>query len=537
MANDHRNISFATVQSFADVLNEGTSVEVRGQVTLEIRNRVTCIKRPQERCVFLPGRGNDVFAQIAETLWVLSGRDDLQWLTAYVPRAPDFSDDLGRTWRGAYGPRIRAWQGVDQLAKWRELLTNDPQSRRVVGVLFDPARDLTEQSKDVPCNNWLSWLLRDGRLHLNVAIRSNDAMWGFSGINAFEWSVFQEIVAYWLNVEVGDATFFATSYHLYDRHFKRAKDIVRRFYGVSPYDFRISPPPFQTRWENFDSVLSNWFEIEGRLRIDQSPIDANQPAMKDPFLAATLSLIRIKWGIGNWTDQELKDELAALPLNDFTVAAYEFFARDRPQLLRDIPQKEIAAFFEACFEARTLPRQDLISAIKSLHARKNHSYAGSWKRRGETVSVLPNVARKVDRLSAFVESGSILQGETVLDTAIDLYVYLLKYRLLSAERLGNELIGLPNESPQPLSDHDSNFNKSVDLFPPDFDAKDSRMLIHEIIHEFEELLARAQANDSEDRLRRVSLLSELAAKLVGALATSDPGAVAKLVRDEKELQR
>jgi hypothetical protein len=37
----------------------------------------------------------------------------------------------------------------------------------------------------------------------------------------------------------------------------------------------------------------------------------------------------------------------------------------------------------------------LKAAIMRLHARKDASYAGAWKRRGERVSVLPNIARKV----------------------------------------------------------------------------------------------------------------------------------------------
>src|SRR2546423_1477921 len=103
MARAHRNISFATADSFNAVLRDGVAITVRGLETKELRNRITAIARPLERCLFLPGRGNNVFAQIAETFWVISGRNDLPWLTRYLPKAPDFSDDEGMTWRGAYG--------------------------------------------------------------------------------------------------------------------------------------------------------------------------------------------------------------------------------------------------------------------------------------------------------------------------------------------------------------------------------------------------------------------------------------------------
>jgi len=52
---------------------------------------------------------------------------------------------------------------MDQLDEIRRLLNADLESRRAVAVLFDPAKDFTE-TLDVPCNNWLHFLVRHGRL-------------------------------------------------------------------------------------------------------------------------------------------------------------------------------------------------------------------------------------------------------------------------------------------------------------------------------------------------------------------------------------
>ena len=79
---------------------------------------------------------------------------------------PEFSDN-GRTWHGAYGPRLRNWNGVDQIDETRRLLLEETATRRAVMSLYDPSRDFVK-SKDVPCNNWLNWLVRDGKLHLTV---------------------------------------------------------------------------------------------------------------------------------------------------------------------------------------------------------------------------------------------------------------------------------------------------------------------------------------------------------------------------------
>ena len=148
--------------------------------------------------------------------------------------------------------------------------------------LYDPATDFID-SKDIPCNNWLHWLIRDGKLHLNVALRSNDVIWGFSGINCFEWSVLQEMMAFWAGVEAGDATYFASSFHVYKRHYERAEEILKSFRGVHCYDFDLPPPKFCTPFKEFDCSMSRWFEIEGEIRkaqtkLPQSPIISRMPS-------------------------------------------------------------------------------------------------------------------------------------------------------------------------------------------------------------------------------------------------------------------
>lgn len=535
MTRAHRNISFATVESFDAVLRDGADVTVRGLQTKELRNRVTRISRPTERCVFLPGRRNDVFAQVAEAMWVIAGREDVPWLALYVPRAPEFSDDDGMTWRGAYGPRLRAWIGdVDQVAEWRRLLLDDRDSRRVVGVLFDPTRDFLTDSKDIPCNNWLSWLIRGDRLHLNVAIRSNDAMWGFSGVNAFEWSVLQEMMAFWVGAEVGDATYFATSYHLYSMHYARAQRVIDRFYGVTPYDFGILPPKFTTSWEQFPATISDWFEAEEGVRTDPDSPPQEGAASRDPFFASTIRLLRLKWGSAGWSAARLENELSALPEDDFAVAAYEFFGRDKPDLLTNISQPNIAAFFRACAAAMKDGSADLKEAIEHLHARKNASYAGSWKRRGERVSVLPNIARKVDRLLAFVEDEKVMEGETILDTTIDLYVYATKYRLFLAEFPDADISPLNGAAPRPFSDHDENFDMLVEA--ADFSEKQGSFAdqVRSLGVKFEDLWQAADkgAGLSERQDRAADFMSA-AESLVPLVAAMEQRALGEFLRQER----
>lgn len=73
------------------------------------------------------------------------------------------------------------------------------------------------------------------------------------------------------------------------------------------------------------------------------------------------------------------------------------------------------------------------TVITRLHRQKNASYGDSWKRRGEQISIMANIARKVDRLKIVADAAQSTADENALDTAVDLYVYALKYLTFLAD--------------------------------------------------------------------------------------------------------
>jgi thymidylate synthase len=320
----YRNAELAFQALVNDVLMTGAPIDVRGSSTIEVTAQLIEIERVRERCVIVPGRNNNVFATIAETMWVLSGRNDLAYLSEYLPRAEDFSDD-GKTWRAGYGKRLRNWNGVDQLSQIVRILSEDPNSRRAVITLFDPDRDFIE-TKDVPCNNWLHFLIRDGTLELHVAARSTDLWWGFSGINAFEWSVLLEMMAFWLGVEVGRLTFFTSSLHLYKRHLRRAKTISVQD-PHSTYSLESDQASFSTPWEVFDVKLAEWMRAEEQIRngAELSSIDVT---LTDDLLISYLKMVDMYWCHKRGANKdEIKRKILTLDAADLATAATEYFSR------------------------------------------------------------------------------------------------------------------------------------------------------------------------------------------------------------------
>jgi hypothetical protein len=195
-------------------------------------------------------------------------------LELFIPQVKKFSDD-GRTWRAGYGPRLRAWQQerfreypggwevdryeIDQIAKVMGKLRTDQDTRQAVITIWDPAEDWVEGSRDYPCNNWLHFIIRDDKLHLNVGVRSNDLVFGFSHVDFFGWSVLLELMANWVGVGMGTINWNATSMHIYERHFGMMQQIVEE----TPHPYRtpafygVPSLPVFCPWDKFDRMLTH----------------------------------------------------------------------------------------------------------------------------------------------------------------------------------------------------------------------------------------------------------------------------------------
>ncbi|MFL6101381.1 MAG: hypothetical protein ACJ71T_15655 [Actinomycetales bacterium] len=77
---------------------------------------------------------------------------------------------------------------------------------------------------------------------------------------------------------------------------------------------------------------------------------------------------------------------------------------------------------------------ELAHAIAELHTAKDAAYGNAWKKRGEQMSIMANLARKVDRIENVTQQGGVTTAdEDLVDTATDLFVYAVKYRAFLAD--------------------------------------------------------------------------------------------------------
>ncbi|WP_117211662.1 thymidylate synthase [Allorhizocola rhizosphaerae] len=227
------------------LLEHGSHVAPRGMATREILGVHLHLTEPRRRLIHLPPARvlNPAFA-VAEAVWIISG-SDAAWIFEFNRQLARYAD-VG-VLQGAYGPRLRRWHGVDQLDRVRRQLLHDPDTRRGVVTLFDPAKDHSGHS-DVPCTLGFRFFLRGGRLHMHTTMRSQDLWLGFP-YDIFTFTLIHELMAGWVGAELGEYRHSVDSLHLYAEHFEIAASLPALGGGEAM-------DPVTVAWEELDSTLA-----------------------------------------------------------------------------------------------------------------------------------------------------------------------------------------------------------------------------------------------------------------------------------------
>jgi hypothetical protein len=220
---------------------------------------------PAERVLFDPDRDANPFFHLFESIWMLSGSNEVLLPARYAKQIREYSDD-GVTLHGAYGHRWRLHFGVDQIEQVISMLRRDPDTRRAVIGMWDPHSDLDRASKDLPCNTHIYFDVNAPFLNMTVCNRSNDLVWGACGANAVHLSFLHEYIALATGFLQGTYYQFTNNLHVYEKHWPlfdlgviSDRDSDR---DSDPYSARrVQPVPlFQTHDErqNFDADCRYW---------------------------------------------------------------------------------------------------------------------------------------------------------------------------------------------------------------------------------------------------------------------------------------
>ena len=238
----------------------------RAGETLEFEGPViTTYENPCERVIFWEGRDANPFFHFMEGLWMLQGREDVDFVAFYNKGMEAFTDN-GKTFNGAYGYRWRKFYEKDQLDIVVRRLKENPDDRRCVVAMWECNNDLDRTTLDTPCNTHIYFKVRNNKLNMTVCCRSNDMIWGAYGANAVHFSMLQEYMAARIGVAVGVYNQVSDSFHVYTELFNKMKDKLPEFDYYSfkfplvgnPYK-ELSVFPMVNEPEEFDNDLNAFF--------------------------------------------------------------------------------------------------------------------------------------------------------------------------------------------------------------------------------------------------------------------------------------
>ena len=197
----------------------------------------TVYAKPNERVLLSASRDANPFFHLAESLWMLAGRNDSAYLNQFVKTfGARFAQPDGML-HGAYGYRWRNHFSMDQLKWVINILKADPLSRQAVLTMWDPEIDLARRDvKDIPCNTHIYLRVNAGQLDMTVCCRSNDILWGAYGANAVHFSILQEYLAAHLEIPLGTYYQIINNFQVYldELMKKQGKFLDHRRYPTEP---------------------------------------------------------------------------------------------------------------------------------------------------------------------------------------------------------------------------------------------------------------------------------------------------------------
>lgn len=231
-----------------EMLQVGTIRETRGFKTIEFSPFVYITDNPLQNILTNNVRNINHAFSIAEFLWILSGRNDVEMISTYNKNIINYSDNK-IIFYGAYGPHI-----TNQIEYIINCFKEDICTRRAVITIWKQNPDL--KSVDIPCTLSLQFLINKNKLDLIVNMRSNDIWLGLP-YDLFNFTMFQNYIAMKLKIEIGKYTHIAGTEHMYSRDFEKAK-------LASLYITHVSDLKTSLRFETDE--LTNVLMLENKMR-------------------------------------------------------------------------------------------------------------------------------------------------------------------------------------------------------------------------------------------------------------------------------
>jgi len=160
---------------------------------------------------------------VHELLWFLNGDTNIAYLTEHGVKIWDeWADDKGDL-GPVYGKQWRSWptpdgQHIDQISELVKLLTNDPDSRRMIVCAWNVG-ELSQMALS-PCHCLFQFYVADGKLSCQLYQRSCDVFLGLP-FNIASYALLTHMLAQQAGLEVGEFIWTGGDTHLYSNHMEQ----------------------------------------------------------------------------------------------------------------------------------------------------------------------------------------------------------------------------------------------------------------------------------------------------------------------------
>ena len=219
------NTNDAFVAICRALLTDGREVAPRGAKTLEIRNAWVSIADPGDGVCSLPARGTDLDYLAGELDWYMSGSLRVEDIEKHSKFWTKLADSNG-TVNSNYGflALIEKHGGKSQLEWVIDSLKDDSDTRQAV-INYNQPRHKYKGNKDFVCTLTQEFRAANAKLDSHTHMRSNDVIFGLTF--DLPWFVrLQRMAADAIGLPVGEYSHQASSLHIYERHFERARQIA-----------------------------------------------------------------------------------------------------------------------------------------------------------------------------------------------------------------------------------------------------------------------------------------------------------------------
>ncbi len=250
------------ISMLESLLQEGKPVNARRMKTVEIHPAGFVLTNPRARCTTNEARNWSFPLAIGEFAWHLAASDNVDFISYYARQWRSFSEDGKAIRASCYGRKIFA-KDARGISPWDiiiRLLSEDPETRRAVLSLYNSLTDFSPLAKDVSCICTIQFMIRNNKLDAINHMRSNDAIWGLP-YDMFLVTMFQELLAETLSVELGNYYHFANSMHLYERHFSLAEKVVKADYSAAQAMPKMTHPEQVSTFLTYEAAIREGRDI------------------------------------------------------------------------------------------------------------------------------------------------------------------------------------------------------------------------------------------------------------------------------------